>query len=348
MSTANADHDHPAHLAHHFDTVEQQFDSAKLGMWVFLATEILMFGGLFCAYAVYRGNHPEVFLYAHHFLDTFWGAFNTVVLLVSSFTMAWGVRAAQLGQKNILVLMLLLTFLGGVGFMVVKAVEYYGKWEHATFAGPWNNAFFNEDGQFVHPDKLEDTVAYGAKKMDKKAHAVAHVDEELGLHDTDAERLVEKETQEEHAEQHEAAEAQDAAVAAAPGPPLPTDHSDFKPAHNGPGGLSDMFMEDGAAPEAFVAAAAASAAGHTFVTWEDLDNRQKGLVSQFFQIYFMMTGLHGLHVLIGMGLIGWILFRAAMGAFSPAYFTPVDLVGLYWHLVDLIWIFLFPLLYLIH
>ena len=79
-----------------------------------------------------------------------------------------------------------------------------------------------------------------------------------------------------------------------------------------------------------------------------LDDRQQGLVSQFFQIYFMMTGLHGLHVLIGMGLITWILIRALRGEFGPSYYTPVDLVGLYWHLVDLIWIFLFPLLYLIH
>ena len=88
------------HLAHHFDTPEQQFNSAKIGMWVFLATELLMFGGLFCAYAVYRHNHPEVFLYAHHYLDKTWGAINTVVLITSSLTMAWGVRAAQLGQQQ--------------------------------------------------------------------------------------------------------------------------------------------------------------------------------------------------------------------------------------------------------
>ena len=86
------------HLAHHFDTPAQQFSSAKLGMWLFLATEILLFGGLFCAYAVYRSNHPEIFIYAHRYLDRNLGAVNTAILLASSFTMAWAVRAAQLGR----------------------------------------------------------------------------------------------------------------------------------------------------------------------------------------------------------------------------------------------------------
>ncbi len=85
------------HLAHHFDSAKQQFESSKLGMWLFLATEILLFGGLFCAYAVYRANHPEIFVYAHHFLDKTLGGINTVVLICSSLTMAWAVRAAQLG-----------------------------------------------------------------------------------------------------------------------------------------------------------------------------------------------------------------------------------------------------------
>src|SRR5687768_14433257 len=99
-------HHHPhgnVHLAHHFDSPEQQYKSAKIGMWVFLATELLMFGGLFCAYSVYRHNHPEVFIYGHNYLDKFWGATNTVILLASSLTMAWGVRAAQLGQRTILI-----------------------------------------------------------------------------------------------------------------------------------------------------------------------------------------------------------------------------------------------------
>ena len=91
------------HLQHHFDTAEQQFDAGKLGMWLFLATEILLFGGLFCAYAVYRANHPEIFLYAHQFLDKSLGGTNTVILLCSSLTMAWAVRASQLGQRKLLI-----------------------------------------------------------------------------------------------------------------------------------------------------------------------------------------------------------------------------------------------------
>src|SRR3954470_11963174 len=105
---------HNPHLAHHFDTPEQQIASGKLGMWVFLATEILMFGGLFCAYAVYRHNHPEVFEAAHKQLDKTWGAINTVVLISSSLTMAWGVRLAQLGRNKGLIITLILTLLGGV------------------------------------------------------------------------------------------------------------------------------------------------------------------------------------------------------------------------------------------
>ena len=110
-------------------------ESGKLGMWVFLATEILMFGGLFCAYAVYRASNPEVFLFAHRALDTSWGAINTAVLLASSFTMAWGVRAAQLGQKKLLIGLLIATLFGGAGFMLIKTVEYKAKWDHALFVG---------------------------------------------------------------------------------------------------------------------------------------------------------------------------------------------------------------------
>ena len=94
------EHGHDPHLGHHFDTPEQQFESGKLGMWIFLATEILLFGGLFCAYAVYRSNHPEIFVYAHRFLDKTLGGLNTLVLICSSFTMAWAVRAAQLGERR--------------------------------------------------------------------------------------------------------------------------------------------------------------------------------------------------------------------------------------------------------
>ena len=120
---------HDPHLAHHFDTPEQQMASGKLGMWVFLATEILMFGGLFCAYSVYRHNHPEVFEFAHQYLDKTLGAINTLVLITSSLTMAWGVRLAQLGKQRGLITCLILTIIGGYGFMGIKSIEYKTKWE---------------------------------------------------------------------------------------------------------------------------------------------------------------------------------------------------------------------------
>src|SRR5580700_5191590 len=133
-----AGHNHDPHLAHHFDTPDQQFQTGKLAMWVFLATEILMFGGLFCAYAVYRHNHPEVFEFAHQYLDRTLGATNTIVLIASSFTMAWAVRCSQLGYQKALRILLALTFLGGVGFMGIKTIEYEAKWKHHVFVGPEN------------------------------------------------------------------------------------------------------------------------------------------------------------------------------------------------------------------
>src|SRR5258706_3578719 len=126
---------HNPHLAHHFDTPEQQIASGKLGMWVFLATEILMFGGLFCAYAVYRHNNPEVFEYAHQWLNKSLGAINTIVLITSSLTMAWGVRLAQLGKQRGLIICLVLTILGGYGFMGIKSIEYKTKWAHNLGVG---------------------------------------------------------------------------------------------------------------------------------------------------------------------------------------------------------------------
>src|SRR3982750_682891 len=116
------DHGHGAYpfLQHHFDTPQQQFDAGKMGIWVFLVTEVLFFSGLFCAYAVYRSTHPEIFIYAHHFLDKPWGMVNTIVLLFSSLTMAWGVRCAQTNNKNGTVLCLAITLICAFIFLGVK------------------------------------------------------------------------------------------------------------------------------------------------------------------------------------------------------------------------------------
>ncbi len=122
-------HGHNPFLAHHFDDPEQQFDSGKLGMWLFLVTEVLFFSGMFCAYALYRSLHPEVFEFASRFLNEKLGAFNTGVLLFSSLTMAWGVRCAQLRQRTGLVVCLAMTLGCASIFLGVKAIEYSHKWD---------------------------------------------------------------------------------------------------------------------------------------------------------------------------------------------------------------------------
>ena len=299
----DADHNHhDPNLAHHFDTPEQQAQTGKLGMWVFLGTEILMFGGLFCAYSVYRHNHPEVFEYAHQYLNKMWGAINTLVLITSSLTMAWGVRAAQLGQKKTLIFMLVLTLLGAAAFMVIKTIEYRAKWDEKIFIGHGNEFYADaaETKNKASVEGLEEEVLHanpGAKAALPVLTKVTPEPADPNFGGPDQAKIV---------------------------PPNVT-----------PAGM--------AATEHVKAAAAEGP-----LTYEQLDPIAKHRVYTFFAIYFCMTGLHGVHVLVGMGLISWIAIRAGRNEFGPAYFTPVDLVGLYWHLVDLIWIFLFPLLYLIH
>jgi len=333
-------HVHPPHLAHHFDTPEQQFSSGKLGMWAFLATELLMFGGLFCAYGVYRHNHPEVFMYAHHYLSTFWGAVNTVILISSSFTMAWGVRCAQLGETRKLVILLALTLLGGFGFMIIKGIEYAEKYQHDVWIGAGNMYHKNYHGDHLpqeppanQPDPTMDLSGQRAEG-EPFASPAAEARGAVG----------------------------GAGMAFEAGRPVPHDPNLPSPAAEGPQRLRRFGPEwidphAGTGDEARIRPTQVIPAGlapdvvhqHEMeLAYAQLPEFERDRISTFFSIYFVMTGLHGIHVLVGMGLIAWVLFRAWGGEFGPAYFAPVDLVGLYWHLVDLIWIFLFPLLYLIH
>ena len=205
-------------LQEQFDTEAQQKDASTLGMWVFLITEVMFFGGLFTAYTVYRRAYADAFAVASSTLNVTIGAVNTAVLLLSSFTMVMAVRAAQLGQRRTIVLFLVLTLIFGGIFLGVKAYE-------------WNEKF----------------------------------------------------------EQHHV--------------PGPSFHMEGVP--------------------------------------------QQGHAQLFFSLYFAMTGLHALHMVIGVGLILWLIWMARKGTFTAEYNTPVDIGGLYWHFVDIIWIFLFPLLYLI-
>ncbi|MFW6032339.1 MAG: cytochrome c oxidase subunit 3 family protein [Phycisphaeraceae bacterium] len=317
---------HPPYLAHHFDTPRQQYESGKLGMWIFLATEVLMFGGLFCAYAVYRANHPEVFQFAHQALDVSYGAINTVILIASSFTMAWAVRAAQLGQRKLLPVLLSLTLVGGLGFMVIKGIEYSGKWQHGLWVGP-ANAFYYKGGSPANPESLEHTLETGLH-----GEKVAPPAEDVEVEPAEPTQTITDEA----------------------GPPAGTGGTAAVDPEAEPGEQSIIEAPpagpDGLVPSAVAGAAPAYAAAktHEALSFEQLSPLEQERTHLFFQIYYLMTGLHGIHVLVGMGLIGWILVRAMRAHFGPSYFIPVDLVGLYWHLVDLIWIFLFPLLYLIH
>lgn len=347
------DHHGPDYLAHHFQNMEQQFEANKLGMWVFLGTEILMFGGLFCAYAIYRGTNPDVFLHAHKYLDTTWGAINTVVLLASSFTMAWAVRCAQLRQKNLMNWLLALTLLGGFGFMAIKFVEYKSKWEHEIFAGEIN-AYYNDKGVLINADKLPHTLEYWNKTTygagDSKGGHGGHDDH--GDHGEHGETnhydelvAAEHDQHVEHGDAHAAdhdAHADDdhgasPVILAATYPPTSLTASSIQPpAQQDLNTNAAVLQGDG------------SAHGHHYPQYDELSALNRQRTHLFFQIYFMMTGLHGIHVLIGMILIGWLLAKGVQGAWTGGQFIPVDVIGLYWHIVDLIWIFLFPLLYLIH
>jgi cytochrome c oxidase subunit 3 len=205
-------------LREQFETPAQQKDASTLGMWVFLVTEIMFFGGLFLAYAIYRREFAGVFALASNTLDVVIGAVNTAVLLCSSYTMVLAVRAAQIGSRKALIVFLILTILLGGVFLGVKAYEWNQKFEEHHVPGP-----------SFH---LEGTTAQGPAQL-------------------------------------------------------------------------------------------------------------------FFSLYFTMTGLHALHMVIGEGLLLFLLWQAYAGKYAPSYYTPVDVGGLYWHFVDVIWIFLFPLLYLI-
>jgi cytochrome c oxidase subunit 3 len=226
-----ADQEHPAFLAHHFDTPEQQYDAAKLGMWAFLGQELLFFSGLFVAYGIFRSWHPEAFAAASHELNKTMGTVNTIVLLFSSLTAALAVRAAQRGEKDKTTWLLVATIVCAFIFLGVKYFEYEHKFHLGLLPGKW----------------------YGVPRS----------------------------------------------------------------------------FPDGA-----------------LLQGEEVPVLPAG-ASAFFSLYFVMTAVHAIHIIVGIGVLTWILKRNLKGEFSKEFFTPVDNVALYWHLVDLVWIYLFPLLYLI-
>ncbi len=220
-AVAHADaHGHAAHhpeLQHHFETMQQQKEASTLGMWLFLLTEVLFFGGIFFAYMLYRMWYFDAFAEASRDLDLMLGGFNTVVLIGSSLTMAFAVRSAQTGSSSGTVRWLILTMFLGAVFLGVKVVEYSHKFEVGHVPGP----NFHSTSQWAAQEQI------------------------------------------------------------------------------------------------------------------------------FYSLYFTMTGLHAVHMIVGIVILAVITRMAAQGKFNESYHTPVEMTGLYWHFVDLVWIYLFPLLYLV-
>ena len=164
-----ADEEHHSFLQHHFRSPHQQFDAGVLGMWVFLVTELLFFGGLFCAYAVYRQNHPEIFAIGHKFLDVNLGAINTVVLILSSFTMALAVYFIQRNRQKATLACLVLTFLGACVFMGIKSVEYADKIQKGK---TWGQSFsYHEYWQQHHADRPVDDHRGKSRRWRTPTHA---------------------------------------------------------------------------------------------------------------------------------------------------------------------------------
>jgi cytochrome c oxidase subunit III len=228
---ARADHDHdPAILEVQFDDLEQQKDSSIIGMWLFLATEVMFFGGLILAYAIYRISYPRQFELASHHMFVGWGFFNTIVLLTSSLTMALAVRASQLRDYRKLVLLLIATMVLGTCFLGVKAIEYHTDYEEHLIPGP-------HFGGFQIP----------AEDLQKMAE-------------------------------------------------------------------------------------------------ENIDPRP---FQMFYVLYFFMTGLHALHMIVGIGLMAIMAYLSYHRWFSGGGEIQIEVAGLYWHFVDIVWVFLYPLLYLI-
>jgi cytochrome c oxidase subunit III len=221
-----AEHDNPA-LRHHFADEQQQKNAASLGMWLFLVTEIMFFGGMFCAYLVYRLAHFNAFAAGSQQLNVYLGAINTAVLLISSVTVVLAVKAAEARNRKQLVSYLVVTVLFGLTFLVIKGFEYAEKFEKHHVPGP----------TFNFTDKFDDN-----------------------------------------------------------GKQIPVSSNEAE---------------------------------------------------LFFSLYFAMTGMHALHMIIGCGLFTGLAILAWKGHYTSGYTTPVENAGLYWHLVDIIWIYLFPLLYLI-
>jgi heme/copper-type cytochrome/quinol oxidase subunit 3 len=468
------DHGHEHHgspfIQHHYDDAIHQFESGKLGIWLFLAQEVLFFSALFVAYVLYRHHHPEIYSYAHKYLDVKMGAINTAVLIFSSLTAAWAVRCAQLNQRKGLIACLSLTILCALTFLGVKYVEYSHKVHEHILFGRYFDPCVSSGGQPLLTKNNEcpghkTTVEWDASTKAPKAGCFADVALDQDPHEpgvqaqcsvfevtgsvaktkkpdgTEEMKWVEKARHPITARcpeltfGHEEGAASSAEHGAEHGKEqLPCWEVSAQPAVCKPGwvftwrcagpnckkefGSSGPYAsqaacnDDRGAAEAKIKAegtptvSECTTSGQVGVIVEYGDHKERGEdtrieaeckapplpadagdigadrpqqlelgkalikpphhvttheehereaagpppehTGMFFTIYFAMTGLHGVHVLFGVFVFIWLLIRAIKGHFTEDYFGPVDYAALYWHIVDLIWIFLFPLLYLIH
>lgn len=375
-------HHHGEFIAHHFDSAEQQFDSGKLGIWLFLVTEVLFFSGLFVAYTLYRNHHPEIFEQAHVFLDKYLGGLNTVVLLFSSLTMALAVRSAQLGKNKNCSVYILITMVCAAVFLGVKAVEYSHKWDMGIFVRSGFDLSYDHPepqtkiGQALH---ISDYLVYlsavptlllglflggslistvtGKSHLSKFLLGLAVMVGGYFLGAVGGQIYVKaKDSADSHAsatlEQQPLVlqammQEPDTAEGADTDKTAQDDHSGDDQNHDlDDHGSDDQPHEDGSHAEG----ADHDHEGHAPHEYNAHHPDPATLspdVGIFFSIYYCMTGLHAIHIIAGIIALAWIYWRCILGHWREDYFGPVDYVGLYWHLVDLIWIYLFPLLYLI-
>jgi cytochrome c oxidase subunit III len=338
-------HDHPSWLAHHFDDAEQQFDAGKFGMWMFLVTEVLFFSGMFCAYVLYRNRNPEVFEYCSSFLNEKLGAINTGVLLFSSLTMAWAVRASQLKQHRLLVGMLGATLGCAAIFLGVKAVEYSHKWEIGLLPGklyvaqmadaPHGSNHYLEKLCLIPLIMTIGCLIYYVysfvigSTFHKRVAGPAFVGGLCFFGGVGLGAFLESGGHEDHSSE----------VAHAGHDHEGGDHADHDHAKEVPAVTLVSVPAQQTHPDVYLSPEEAE------IPNASVNN--KGMAGLFFSIYYCMTGVHAVHIIGGMIVITWLIVKAAREEFHSQYFGPVDNVGLYWHLVDFIWIYLFPLLYLI-
>ncbi|HEX8287558.1 MAG TPA: cytochrome c oxidase subunit 3 [Pyrinomonadaceae bacterium] len=298
------DHYHPPGLQHQFEDMGQQQESVSIGMWLFLVQEIMFFGGLFTVYLVFRSRYPMAFAAGSNHLDIFWGAGNTVVLIISSLTMALAVHYAQLGKRMAQVVCIILTMILGATFLGVKAVEYTNKYQEGIVPVTGLNLRTG-----VHDTEAPYSVPLDPNMSEKQSlDAPASVEQNKGV------------SGEQHGKEHTYVN--------------PTGSFIWEDTSLAQLAQRENFLTD------------AEKIG--YFSGNRLDpHKFRDKVRIFYWIYFAMTGLHALHMIIGLGLMAWLLWKAWMGTFTADYYSPVEMSGLYWHFVDIVWIFLFPLLYLL-